>query len=93
MRTPRRASAVVRQPWNVLVPLVFLQWLLLLLLTRRIEHDSWLFTQDGAGTSVWSAAWSLAHGHLPPPLVGFAWPLLTAPLAAIRGAEIGRAHV
>jgi hypothetical protein len=77
----------VRQPWNVLVPLVFLQWLLLLLLTRRIEHNRWLFTQDGAGTSFWSTAWSLAHGHLPPPLVGFGWPLLLAPLAAIRGAN------
>ena len=87
MRARRRASALVRQPWNVLVPLVFLQWLLLLLLTRRIEHDRWLFTQDGAGTSFWSTAWSLAHGHLPPPLVGFAWPLLLAPLAAIRGAN------
>jgi hypothetical protein len=77
----------VRQPWNVLVPLVLLQWLLLLLLTRRIEHDRWLFTQDGAGTYFWSTAWSFAHGHLPPPLVGFAWPLLLTPLAAVRGAN------
>jgi hypothetical protein len=87
MRPRRRASALVRQPWNVLVPLVFLQWLLLLLLTRRIEHNRWLFTQDGAGTYFWSTAWSLAHGHLPPPLVGFGWPLLLAPFAAVRGAN------
>src|SRR3954447_15401053 len=87
MRPRRRASALVRQPWNVLVPLVFLQWLLLLLLTRRIEHNRWLFTQDGAGTSFWSTAWSLAHAHLPPPLVGFGWPLLLMPLAAIQGAN------
>ena len=87
MRPRRRASALVRQPWNVLVPLVVLQWLLLLLLTRRIEHNGWLFTQDGAGTSFWSTAWSLAHGHLPSPLVGFGWPLLLAPLAAIRRAN------
>ena len=87
MRARSGASALVRQPWNVLVPLVFLQWLLLLLLTRRIEHDRWLFTQDGAGTYFWSTAWSFAHGHLPPPLVGFAWPLLLTPLAAVRGAN------
>ena len=87
MRARSGASVLVRQPWNVLVPLVFLQWLLLLLLTRRIEHDRWLFTQDGAGTYFWSTAWSLAHGHLPPPLVGFAWPLLLTPLAAVRGAN------
>src|SRR5580765_2877208 len=82
-----RASTLVRQPWNVLVALVFVQWLLLLLLTRRIEHDRWLFTQDGAGTYFWSTAWSLAHGHLPAPFVGFAWPLLLTPLAAVRGAN------
>jgi hypothetical protein len=45
-----------RQPWNVLLPLVLLQWLLLMLLTRRIVHNGWLFAQDGTATRFYSAA-------------------------------------
>jgi hypothetical protein len=71
----------------VLWPLILVQWLLLLLFTRRVEHNAWLFAQDGTGTYSYSAAWSLAHGHLPPALVGYAWPLLTTPIAGIAGAE------
>jgi len=73
------------QPWNVLLPLVLLQWLLLLLLTRRIVHNGWLFAQDATATRFYSTAWSFAHGHIPPALVGYGWPLLTAPIAGITG--------
>jgi hypothetical protein len=74
-----------RQPWNVLLPLVLAQWLLLLLLTRRIVHNGWLFDQDGTATRFYSTAWSFAHGHIPPALVGYGWPLLTTPIAGING--------
>jgi hypothetical protein len=74
-----------RQPWNVLLPLVLVQWLLLLLLTRRIVHNGWLFAQDGTATHFYSTAWSFAHGHIPPALVGYGWPLLTTPIAGIAG--------
>jgi hypothetical protein len=76
-----------RQPWNVLWPLVLVQWLFLLLMMRRLEHNAWLFAQDGAGTYSYSTAWSFAHGHLPPALVGYGWPLLTTPIAGIAGAD------
>ena len=82
-----RRLALRSHPWNVIGPLAIVQWLLLLLLTRRIAHNGWLFTQDGDGTSSYSAAWSLAHGHLPPALVGYGWPFLTMPLAGIAGAN------
>ncbi len=79
------ASPPARQPWNVLLPLVLVQWLLLLLLTHRIVHNGWLFSQDGSAASSYSTAWSLAHGHIPPALVDYGWPLLTAPIAGITG--------
>jgi len=75
----------LRQPWTILLPLVLLQWFLVLLLTGRIVHNRWLFAQDGTATYFYSSAWSLAHGHLPPALVGYGWPLLTAPIAGITG--------
>lgn len=75
----------LRQPWTVLLPLVLLQWLLVLLLTGRIVHNGWLFAQDGTATYFYSSAWSLAHGHLPPAFVGYGWPILTAPIAGITG--------
>lgn len=84
LRSPR-ALSLPRRPWNVLLPLALLQWLLLLLLTQRIVHNGWLFSQDGAATAFYSTAWSLAHGHLPPAVVGYGWPLLTAPVAGITG--------
>jgi hypothetical protein len=80
-------ARLTRQPCSVLLPLVLLQWLLLLLLTRRIVHNEWLFAQDGTATYFYSTAWSFAHGNLPPALVGYGWPLLTAPLSGIAGAD------
>jgi hypothetical protein len=80
------SARLTRQPWSVLLPFVLLQWLLLLLLTRRIVHNGWLFSQD-ASTYFYSTAWSLAHGQLPPALVGYGWPLLTAPIAGIAGVD------
>ncbi len=80
-------SPLLRQPWNVLLALALLQWLLLLVLTHRIVHNGWLFAQDGTATAFYSTAWSLAHGHLPPALVGYGWPLLTTPVAGIAGVQ------
>ena len=77
-----------RQPWNVLLPLVLVQWLLLLLLTRRIVHNGWLFAQDATATGFYSTAWSFAHGHIPSALVGYGWPLLTTPIAATAGVNL-----
>ncbi|MFL6013611.1 MAG: hypothetical protein ACJ74P_04885 [Gaiellaceae bacterium] len=86
-RGSRRAAFLARRPSSVLVPLLALQWLILLLLARRADHDSWLFGKTGAATHSYSAAWTVVHRHLPPPVVGYAWPLLTAPLAAVAGAD------
>ncbi len=84
---PLRSARAFRQPWIVLWPLAALQWLLLLILTGRIVHDGWLFQQDGSGTAIYSTAWSFAHGDLPPALVGYGWPLVTAPIAAMAGID------
>ena len=81
----RLPAYTVRQPWSVLWSLALVQWLLLVLLTQRIVHNGWLFDQDGTGTYFYSTAWSLAHGRIPPALVGYGWPLLTAPIAGVAG--------
>jgi hypothetical protein len=85
MRPPKRHSPA--QPWNVLGALALAQWLLLLLLTDRVVHNRWLFPQVGTPTSFYSGAWSLAHGHIPPALDGYGWPLLVTSIAGIVGAD------
>jgi hypothetical protein len=92
MRAPSPAGVRQRllprfpgQPWHVLWSLALVQWLLLLLLTRRIVHNGRLFLQDASATYFYSTAWSFAHGHLAPALVGYGWPLVTAPVAGITG--------
>ncbi len=76
------------QPWSVLLPLLLAQWLFLLLLSRSVEHNGWLFSQAGTETHVYATAWSLAHGHIPAASIGYGWSLLTAPVAEIAGANV-----
>jgi hypothetical protein len=81
----RLPARLQRQPWNVLLTLMAAQWLFLLLRVRSMEHNRWLFYQDGGETYLYSTAWSLAHGHIPPAAIGYGWSLLTAPVAGIAG--------
>jgi hypothetical protein len=75
------------QPFSVLVPIVAAQWLLVLLRARSMEHNGWYFFQNGGETRLYSTAWSLAHAHIPATPNGYGWSLLTAPIAAVAGAN------
>ena len=82
-RMPPR-SPLLRQPWNVLLPLALLQWLLLLVLTHRIVHNGWLFAQDGSGDRRSTRQRGRSRtGTFRPRFVGYGWPLLTTPVAGV----------
>jgi hypothetical protein len=84
----RLPARIPRQPWVVLLPLMLVQWLFLLLRVRSVEHNGWLFYEDPGETHLYSTAWSLAHGHIPPASIGYGWSLLTAPIAGIAGVSL-----
>jgi hypothetical protein len=79
------ATLRVPRPPRFLTALVLVQWILLLLLVRRTTHNGWFFYQGGDETLSYSAAWSLANGHVPQISIGYGWPLLMAPIAGICG--------
>jgi hypothetical protein len=77
-----------REPWSVLMPLIVVQWLALLGLVASIHHSGWLFYQGGDETFFYTSAWTLCNGHLPVAQIGYAWPLLTCPIAAASGPSL-----
>jgi hypothetical protein len=84
----RVKARLFRQPGSVLLPLVLAQWLFLLLLSRSVVHNGWLFSDAGAERHAYATAWSLVHGHIPATSTGYGWSLLTAPIAGIAGASV-----
>ncbi len=86
MRLPERLRRPpIREPWGVLLPLVGLQWLLLVAFVLTVRHNGWLFYQGGDETFFYTSAWSIAHGHVPDAAIGWGWSYLLAPVAASFG--------
>ncbi len=69
------------------MPLVAAQWLAVAIFALTVQRNGWLFYQGGDQTWFWTSAWVLAHGHIPETLVGYAWPLVQTPLAAVAGPD------
>ena len=84
-RLPRRLP---REPWNVLLLLVLLQWGALIAFVETVRHHGWLFYQGGDETFFYTSSWVVSHGHIPVSEIGFAWPYLTAPLDWIFGSNV-----
>ena len=81
----RRLQVARREPWVFLVPLVAIQWTVLLAFALSVPRNGWLFYQGGDQTFFYTDSWVLAHGHIPESKVGYAWSLLLAPLPALLG--------
>ena len=75
-------------PVRVLAGAVAIEWLAVLGLALTVRHNGWIYYQGGDQLWYWSSGWLLAHGTLPIPLVGFGWPALFAPLAAVNGSSL-----
>ena len=72
-------------PWLVLGALVVLGWVIAAESGRIAPHDGPLYYHGGDGTYYYSSAWMLGHGVLPLTAIGYGYPLLIAPIAAIAG--------
>jgi hypothetical protein len=88
MRVAERArirALASYEPWIVMVPLVAVQWAVLLVFALTVQRNGWLFYQGGDQTWFYTSAWELGHGRIPETLVGYLWPFLLAPLALAAG--------
>jgi hypothetical protein len=74
--------------WRVLVAFVVTQWLVVLLVAHTVRHTAWIFYQGGDQLWYYTSAWLLGHGHFTDTSVGYLWPSVLAPGAAIAGPNV-----
>jgi hypothetical protein len=75
-------------PWLVLGTIVFVNWAIAAEIGRIAVHDGPLYYHGGDATWYWTSAWTLAHGSIPYASIGYGYPLLIAPIAAIAGPNL-----
>jgi hypothetical protein len=82
-----RVAAGVR-PAYVVGALIAVQWIAVLALALKVRHNGWLYYAGGDQLWHYSGAYLMAHGHLPPTLVGYGWSILLLPIAALAGPSL-----
>jgi hypothetical protein len=75
-------------PWAVLGVILLVGWGVAVAAGRIAGHDGWLYYHGGDGTWYYTTAWALGNGHIPAAVIGFGYPLLTAPIAGIAGSNL-----
>jgi len=76
------------RPAYLLGALVVVQWLALLAFAVTVKHNGWLYYAGGDQLWHYSGAYLLAHGHLPPALVGYGWSMMLLPVSWFAGASL-----
>ncbi|MDX6484616.1 MAG: hypothetical protein QOE95_2387, partial [Gaiellaceae bacterium] len=86
----RRAGELLSsiRPAYLLGALVVVQWLALLAFAVTVKHNGWLYYAGGDQLWHYSGAYLLAHGHLPPALVGYGWSMMLLPVSWFAGASL-----
>jgi hypothetical protein len=78
-----------RRRWWILGALVLAEWIFV---AREAffasAHNGWIYQDGDDGPWYWTSAWTLASLHVPTTAVGFGWPYLLTPLAAIFGPDM-----
>jgi hypothetical protein len=83
-----RARILAIRTAYVLALLCGVQGLAVLALALTVRHNGWLYYAGGDQLWHYSGAYLLAHGHLPPALVGYGWSVLLIPVAAVAGPNL-----
>ena len=65
--------------------LVLVQWLAILAFALTVRHNGWLYYQGGDQLWSYTTAWLLGDGRIPFTAVGFGWPFVLLPVAAVAG--------
>jgi hypothetical protein len=75
-------------PWLVLALLLLLTWGIAAEVGRTALHNGALYYNGGDSTWYYTTAWSLGNGTMPLSAIGYGYPLLLAPIAAVAGANV-----
>ena len=67
--------------------LVLVQWLAIVAFAFTVRHNGWLYYQGGDQLWHWTTAWLVSNGDLPFTTIGFGWPAVLLPLAAVAGPQ------
>src|SRR5215212_2362952 len=86
-RVVRLSQLAADRPLHVLAGLVAVQWLALLAFALTVRHNGLVYYQGGDQIGLTTDAWLLAHGHLPPAVLGFGWPFLLLPFGWIAASD------
>jgi hypothetical protein len=86
----RRAGELLSsiRPAYLIGALLAVQWLALLAFAVTVNHNGWLYYAGGDQLWHYSGAYLLAHGHLPPALVGYGWSMMLLPVSWFAGASL-----
>jgi hypothetical protein len=75
-------------PWSVLGLLILANWGVAAEVARIAQHDGPLFYHGGDGTTYYTSAWMMGQGLIPFTTIGYGYPILLAPIAAVAGPNL-----
>jgi hypothetical protein len=81
----RALTAVAERKWAALGVLVVGQWALVLAFALTVRHNGWVFYQGGDQIWLTTTGWLMGEGQVAPAYVGYAWPLVLAPITMLFG--------
>lgn len=73
---------------RVVGALICVEWVVVLALALTVRHNGWVYYQGGDQLWYYTLGWLLGHGHLWQTPVGYGWPTLLAPVAAVAGPNL-----
>jgi hypothetical protein len=86
-RVVRVSLLAAERPLHVLAGLLLVQWLALLAFALTVRHNGLVYYQGGDQIGLTTDAWLLAHGQLPPTVLGFGWPVLLLPFGWLAASD------
>ena len=78
-----------RRRWWIVGALVLADWIFVVREAFFASaHNGWIYQHGDDGPWYWTSAWTLTSLHVPTTAVGFGWPYLLTPFAAIFGPDM-----
>lgn len=74
--------------WLVLGVLVLADWGVMAEIARISAHNGPVYYHGGDSNWYYTSAWELANGRIPYGVIGYGFPLITAPIAGIAGPSL-----
>jgi hypothetical protein len=81
----RGISVLAARPLATLAALALTQWAALLCFAFTVRRNGWVFGQGGDAVWPVTTAWLAGLGELAPSYLGYAWPLVLAPITLVAG--------